>query len=1340
MTNNREILEHKEWLGMLQPVGLIVSSLALTKHQAVLDRSRAIELQSKLAALVSTDQSIAYITDFPTFAQEILEWEITDLVGAPNQPPIPSELEIPLSDYGEILKPTYAIPEPGTKSWLMLIQILPTGLSLDNIDEANDKKGGWNASPQAKFERLLRETEIPIGLLCNGTEIRLVYAPRGESSGHLTFPVQAMTEVAGRPILAALDMLLGQDRLFTVPTEHRLPKILSDSRSYQAEVSTQLAGQVLDALWQLLTGFQEADTTAEKNLISQLAKTEPQHIYGGLITTLMRLVFLLYAEDRGLMPNDGVYQRCYAVSTLYHKLRLDNTDHPNEMESRHGAWASLLSLFRLVYDGGGSYEGYLPARHGQLFDPDEYPFLEGRTQGSHYRSDEDFYAPRISDGTIYRILDKLLILDGERLSYRALDVEQIGSVYEAIMGYEVKVAEGKSIALTPNNVVINLEALLATEPKKRASLLKEEAECNISGKSRTDLEAAKNVDDLLAALGKKTSRLTPNILPLGSLFLQPGDERRRTGSHYTPRKLTQPIVETTLRPQWERLGIKPTPEQILELKICDPAMGSAAFLVEACRQLADKLVEAWENHGLPADLSEAEPLLYARRLVAQRCLYGVDKNPFAVNLAKLSLWLVTLAKDLPFTFLDHAFKCGDSLVGLTRAEIGKFTKDPTEDLPLFRHLKEKVEQAKNYRAEIQAVDTRSDADAEQKRSQLLQAETELAEVRLIGDVQIAAFFHGKNERKDKKSEYAQLVREAKNAITEDPRLTNISQSLRSGVNPITPFNWELEFPEVFDRDNPGFDAIVGNPPFAGKNNVINSNPEGYLNWLQEIHPESHGNADLVAHFFRRAFDILRKDGSLGLIATNTIAQGDTRSSGLRFICHNEGTIYNAQKRLKWPGLAAVVVSVINIFKGKYQGKKTLDDRETDVITAFLFHAGGNNDPKPLLANQDKSFIGSYVLGMGFTFDDSNPEATPIAEMHRLIAKDARNGERIFPYIGGEEVNSSPTHAHHRYVINFGEMSEAEAREWPDLMAIVEEKVKPARLAQKREIRSRYWWRFGETTPALFRAIAQCDRVLAIPCGATVYVAFAFLPANMVFSHALAVFALEKYSAFAALQSQIHEIWARFFGSSLEDRLRYTPSDCFETFPFPENWESDPNLETIGQSYYEYRAELMVRNNQGLTDTYNRFHDPYETDPDILKLRELHEQMDRAVLQAYGWEDIDTTCGFALDYLDTESDELPPEVQERIATGDLFFATADEAIDFDSIARTGKRRLPWRYRWPETTHNEVLARLLQLNQLRYEAEELLGKRADNQGKKTPKKGKKPKSKPEANPQGILPLDL
>ncbi|HEY9817232.1 MAG TPA: DNA methyltransferase, partial [Candidatus Obscuribacterales bacterium] len=142
----------------------------------------------------------------------------------------------------------------------------------------------------------------------------------------------------------------------------------------------------------------------------------------------------------------------------------------------------------------------------------------------------------------------------------------------------------------------------------------------------------------------------------------------------------------------------------------------------------------------------------------------------------------------------------------------------------------------------------------------------------------------------------------------------IRDSLRNAEKPITPFSWEIEFPEVFDRENPGFDAIVGNPPFAGKNTTINSNPDGYVDWLKVVHPEAHGNADLVAHFFRRAFTIIRHGGAFGLIATNTIAQGDTRSTGLRYICHHGGIIYNATRRYRWPGVAAVVVSLVHIWK------------------------------------------------------------------------------------------------------------------------------------------------------------------------------------------------------------------------------------------------------------------------------------------------------------------------------------------------------------------------------------------------------------------------------------------
>lgn len=911
MAIDLQILQHRDWLGLLQPVGLVVSPVALVKAQVTIDRTRAVVLQPKLLEILgeTTPDRSVWVPDFSAFMQEVLEWLPEDLVAE-----VPDELSLALPEYGEFLRPNYGVKDPDSDEWIMLIQTVTIGQELDGYSPDALKGGSWRATVEEKFERLLRETQIPVGLLWNGVALRLVYAPRGESSGHVTFPIDAMTEVAGRSIVAALDAVLGADRVFNVPSDRRLPRILAQSREYQSEVSEKLADQVVDALWELLRGFQMADSA----VAGRLMIGDSAHLYGGLITTLMRLVFLLYAEDEGLMPKDSVYERNYSVSGLYERLREDQGNYPDTMDDRFGAWAGLLSLFRLVYEGGGPTENYLPARHGQLFDPGEFSFLAGEIRDD--RQSVSLGIPRIPDGVIYRMLDKLLMLEGERLSYRALDVEQIGSVYEGIMGYTVERSQSLSIGVNSKpkgskvstTVVVDVDALVAMKGGDRSKLLKEWANCELSGNAAKAVKDAKTVAELVAGMGQRVSKRTPDLLSVGSFYLQPTEERRRSGSHYTPRSLTLPIVETTLGPVLAQLGDCPTADQILDLKVCDLAMGSGAFLVEVCRQLAEKLVEAWGREGL--EMKGDEPLLLARRLIAQRCLYGVDRNPFAVNLAKLSLWLVTLSKDSPFTFLDHALKCGDSLVGLSGKQILNFGRDPVLDLPLMKYGQEQMLAVTVLRSQIQSGDTRSDADADMKLAQLQEAEAKLLQIRSQADVAIAAFFDGcgknKKDREALMMEYGHVVR------SEPERMIEISARLRDREKPIVPFNWEVEFPEVFDRSRAGFDAIVGNPPFAGKNTITNGNADHYLEYLKEYYAESHGNSDLVAYFFRRSFDLLKAGGSLGLIATNTIAQGDTRGTGLRFICNNGGVIYNATRRYKWPGMAAVVVSVVHIWKVK----------------------------------------------------------------------------------------------------------------------------------------------------------------------------------------------------------------------------------------------------------------------------------------------------------------------------------------------------------------------------------------------------------------------------------------
>jgi hypothetical protein len=344
-------------------------------------------------------------------------------------------------------------------------------------------------------------------------------------------------------------------------------------------------------------------------------------------------------------------------------------------------------------------------------------------------------------------------------------------------------------------------------------------------------------------------------------------------------------------------------------------------------------------------------------------------------------------------------------------------------------------------------------------------------------------------------------------------------------------------------------------------------------------------------------------------------------------------------------------------------------------------------------------------------------------MKRLIADNCKNAEVIFPYIGGEEVNTSPTHAHHRYVINFGERSEEECRrEWPEIMRIVESKVKPERI-DKPGSYSRQWWLYGRRSQAGSIAIAKHEKVL-MHSFTSKYLQFAFVKSGYVYAGPHIVFALSGWRHFGLLQSRLHEVHVEHVSSTMGDGLRYAPSDAFETFPLPssflnENRISSPiaggqfNLESVGKQYYEYRAELMVSNNEGLTSTYNRFHDPSETSSDLLELRRLHSEMDQAVLAAYGWSDVPTTFGFGLDYLDTEDDaQLPDGLQERIDSGELFFWDANDALDFQGQlqaygAITGRRKLPWRYRWPDAVRDDVLARLLALNAERYAEEVALG---------------------------------
>lgn len=1254
---------------------------------------------------------------------------------------VPAELTVDLAEHSEKISPDMVLVNPEGRTnegkARLLINIWPFGQDL--AGQTKDSK--WAATPIERMVTLCRATGAHLGLVTNGERWTLIDAREGQSPAVASWYARYW---APEPLtLRGFLCLLGARRFFGVPEADTIESLLTESSNYQQEVTDQLGLQVRQAVEVLIQALDRADKDRKRELLKDV---DPGRLYDAALTVMMRLVFLFCAEERGLLLlGDPIYDSYYAVSTLRGLLREEADKIGLEvLERRHDAWARLLATFRGIYGGIYHENLRLPALGGSLFDPDRYPFLEGRSEKTSWKDTPAFPLP-IDNRTVLHLLESLQLLkkkggrgwqEARRLSFRALDVEQIGHVYEGLLDHVAVRVEGPTLGLIGakgQEPEISIEALEKKKDDGEHELiefLNEQTGRSVAAlKNDLHRKTSEEIKSALLTACGNDAKLLERVLPFHafvrddvwgypviyqaeSFMVTGGLARRSTGTHYTPRSLTEEIVRETLTPlvyegpaegkprnEWKLKSAN----ELLDLKICDMAMGSAAFLVQVCEWLGERVVEAWSSAEMCGDVvlvdgtvvddakgeetatrDKDERLLTARRLIAERCIYGVDINPMAVELAKLSIWLVTMAKGRPFGFLDHNLRSGDSLLGIYRLDqLTKLSMSPDDKVPmrLFgQEITRAVREAIQIRRKLREVRILDITDIEVMKRLDCEAKEKLGNIPLIADAMVGEMFRNRCEKKSVESALAtlsglidELIRGKIGSKEKILMITReaLAVGLPPGRSPHRPFHWVVEFPEVFERGS--FDVMIGNPPFAGHKELTKALGATYATVLRGVFVDTGGKCDLVAFFFRRAFSLLKAGGCFGLIATKTIIQGDTRHSGLRWICANGGIIYSARKRYKWPGQAAVVVSMIHVVNGTMKPPFKLDGHGVSQISADLLPSGGNKDPYSLRRNSNMCFQGTVIRGMGFTFDDyaKKGKATSLEEMRRLILKDPRNGEIIHPYIGGQEVNESPTHGHHRYVIDFGLMSEDAAKQWPDLFEIVKQKVlveRKASIAKSSEGSiTENFWRFGHTAGSLYQAVSGLAQVL-VCARVSKTLAFTFLPVGMIFANTLNVFSISQYSGFCVLQSRCHEFWVRMFSSTFKDDQAYHPSDCFETFPFPEAWKDNARLEEAGMVYYKHRAFLMTKTNEGLTSTYNNFHDPNCTSPDILKLRELHRGMDKEVLNAYGWDDIKVECEFLPEHEGEESDNVD--------------------------ARHSKKRL--KYRWPDDVRDEVLARLISLN--------------------------------------------
>jgi hypothetical protein len=1317
---------HTEWLSLVEVSGPFLTMPVLEKvFPQGLDAHDPDHFGFLRAAYDEWEDNQNGQRPSPAIHTAWITFVLTQTLGLPDEvlaegQKIPQTIKATVAEHGETLRPDFVVRNPDGAADAgkarLLVQTYPCKQELEKPVAGKH----WKASPATRMMEFLHQLQvnpdnkIRLGLVTNGEHWMLVDAPRGETTGFASWYGSLWLEE--KITLQAFRSLVGVRRFFNVAADETLEKMLKESANYQNEVTDQLGLQVRRAVEVLIQSLDRADQDHGRSLLAEVPETV---LYEAALTVMMRLVFLFCAEERGLLLlGDPLFDQHYAVSTLVAQLQEAADQHGEEvLERRLDAWVRLLSTFRAVYGGVQHERMKLPAYSGNLFNPDRFMFLEGRKPGTSWRNTPANPLP-VNNRTVLHLLRSLQYLEmqGEarRLSFRALDIEQIGHVYEGLLDHTAKRAAEPILGLlgakgrekemgvkeletrmasrgaSALGVSDDLIEFLHEETGKSESALRNALEKKVEGDDASRLQTACGNEDALfkrvlpfANLIRTDSFGKPVVIRKGSVYVTEGTDRRSSGTHYTPKSLTEPIVKYTLEPlvyDGPTAG-KPKEEWklrsatgLLNLKICDMACGSAAFLVQTCRYLSELVVEAWENAeakhpGVPGITPEGtastgapgevlipkdadERLVYARRIVAQRCLYGVDKNPLAVEMAKLSLWLFTLAKDKPFTFLDHAIRCGDSLVGIQdMKQLEAFNLEPEGAQAVWYSgpVTTLAKEAVDLRNTIEAMTSNTVEDVEAQARLLAEAEEKTARLRYAADLLISVEFQAVNP-KDNDSLHDSMAIQA-GYYVEKENLEEFRAVVRKAMNGQPTFHWPLEFPEVI-VERGGFDAFVGNPPFMGGKKIRGRLGERYLAFMMQwIGRGQRGSPDLCAFFFLRAYASLNLRGTLGLLATNTIAQGGTRKVGLDQIVLWGGRIFRTAPSRPWPGDASLEVAIVHFSKAPWDGTYSLEETpglwscHEDITSHLTAGSRSTSRPFPLAANNRRSFIGSYVLGLGFVLEPN--------EAQRLITRHRANRQVVFPYLNGDDLNATPTQTATRWIICFfdwpldrtaqgcwGNASDHDRATWlkigsvpsdypakvagdfPDCLRLVEDRVKPERMKNRDNGARKWWWRFARPRPDLYSTIAGAEEVLVIAQTSRTQSPI-FVPNGTIFDQKIVVFSDRDYSTFATLCSTIHYSWVIHYGCTMRTDAVYTPSDCFDTFPFPSNMR----LDAIGLTYHQYRSKTMLAQNDGLTATYNRFHDTDETAADIQQLRELHVEMDLVVAAAYGWDDLALAHGF-----------------------------------------------------------------------------------------------------------------
>ncbi|MBL8028856.1 MAG: restriction endonuclease [Fibrobacteres bacterium] len=1082
----------------------------------------------------------------------------------------------------ELNEKNYAISHRVINRGLTPVHIVgcrePAGL------DRKSEKATLRMSAHAMLQEYLNLRDELYGIVTNGRILRLLRdSSRLVKLTYLEFDLDRIFTDGLFADFALLYRLLHVTRLpadHTAAADSIVEKYHQDSLDSGARIRDGLSKAVEQAIRDFGNGFlsHPANNTLRSAITS--GQLTPEAYYQNLLRLIYRLLFLLVIEERNLVyPAKSKKAQRDIYDSYYSLQRLRRLS-----EKRYLADHRHHDLWLALLSNFRLFEAHGPGEKlgiAPLAGDLFGPSAIGLLNQSTLSN--DILLGCIRSLGLYQHPDNKQVI---RVNYAALNVEEFGSVYEGLLEYE----------------------------------------------------------PVFHSMGER----------LEFAFKQ-GDKRSATGSHYTPDDLVQPLIKHSLDYLiHDKLKEKEPEKALLSLRIADVTCGSGHILLAAARRVATELavVRTGEEQPTPTAFRTAI------RDVIKECIYGVDLNPLAVELCKVALWLEAHNPNEPLNFLDHHIKCGNAIVGFVkREELEKgipdeaFTTMPGDDKEIAAQFRK---QNKNERGRTQ-LSLAFTPEMENMYASLTKAwrefavlpegtpdEIEAKKARYfeftrdknayllshIASIPIAQFYIPKTKENSTKlitdAEFKELWSGQRAPQSQATAMAwSVGEKKRF-------FNWFLEFPEIIQ--NGGFDCILGNPPYLGDKQLSGTYGYAFCEYVRHAYAPT-GLSDLVVYFIRRIYSLLKPMGFTAFITTNSIKDGDIRKDGLEQIIIQGGDMNMAVRGIKWPGHANLVVSLVALHKGKWIGKKSLDGKQVDYINAYFEDVHDIGEPIKLIDNLNLVSTGTYFLGDGFLI--SNDDAID------LIKVDPVNADVISPLINGQEINNDPESKPGRSIINFSDWPIEKALKYQHPFQIVEKHVKPEREKQSDKIGREKWWQFMRTRQQAYNKIRSLSRCFA-SARTTKHLIISACPTNWQFSDAINFFTIDRWDFFTVIQSTLHEVWARRYSGALETRLRYSPSDCFETFPFPASqWNANnDSLAKTGEQYHGHRRQLMLSLWLGLTDIYNLFHTrgltpaivekvskktPEESESGyngILELRRLHVTMDNAVRDAYGWSDLD----------------------------------------------------------------------------------------------------------------------